>query len=67
MVRRSYAFVRPLAAGQLVERFSLKAFVECCRLVDEDVAGTKDVDLGMMTGAGIVPGPLGRQPKVPAS
>src|SRR5215211_8973887 len=44
----------------LVERFSLKALVECCRLVDEDVAGVKDVDLGMMTGAGIVPGPLAR-------
>ena len=48
------------ATEALVERFSLKALVECCRLVEEDVAGVKDVDLGMMTGAGIVPGPLAR-------
>ena len=44
----------------LVERFGLKAFVECCRLVEDGVAGIKDVDLGMMTGAGIMPGPLAR-------
>jgi enoyl-CoA hydratase/3-hydroxyacyl-CoA dehydrogenase len=46
------------ALDTLVERFGLKAFVECCRLVEEGVAGIKDVDLGMMTGAGIMPGPL---------
>ena len=44
----------------LVERFALKALTECCLLVEEGVAGVKDVDLGMMTGAGIVPGPLAR-------
>jgi enoyl-CoA hydratase/carnithine racemase len=44
----------------LVERFQLKALAECCRLVEEGVAGVKDVDLGMMTGAGIVPGPFAR-------
>jgi enoyl-CoA hydratase/3-hydroxyacyl-CoA dehydrogenase len=44
----------------LVDRFGLKAFVECCRLLEEEVAGTKDIDLGMMTGAGIMPGPLAR-------
>jgi enoyl-CoA hydratase/carnithine racemase len=48
------------ALGSLVERFGLKAFVECCRIVEEGVAGIKDVDLGMMTGAGIMPGPLAR-------
>jgi enoyl-CoA hydratase/carnithine racemase len=46
--------------GSVVERFTLKALVECCRLIDEDVAGVKDIDLGLMTGAGIVPGPLAR-------
>ncbi len=48
------------ALDTLVERFGLKALVECCRLVEDGVAGIKDVDLGMMTGAGIVPGPLTR-------
>jgi len=48
--------------GQMtvVERFQLKAFVEAVMLVDEGVTGTKDVELGMMMGAGILPGPLAR-------
>jgi len=44
----------------VVERFQLKAFTEAVMLVDEGVASTKDVDLGMMMGAGILPGPLAR-------
>src|SRR3954468_15499679 len=44
----------------VVERFQLKAFVEAMLLVDEGVSTTKDVDLGMMMGAGILPGPLAR-------
>ena len=44
----------------VVERFQLKAFVEAVMLVDEGVSNTKDVDLGMMMGAGILPGPLAR-------
>jgi len=44
----------------VVERFQLKAFVEAVLLVDEGVSTTKDVDLGMMMGAGILPGPLAR-------
>ncbi|HLL85939.1 MAG TPA: enoyl-CoA hydratase-related protein [Thermoleophilaceae bacterium] len=48
------------ATGELVERFTLKALVECCQLIEEDVAGVKEIDLGMMAGAGIVPGPLAR-------
>jgi enoyl-CoA hydratase / 3-hydroxyacyl-CoA dehydrogenase len=44
----------------VVERFQLKAFVEAVMLVDEGVTTTKDVDLGMMMGAGILPGPLAR-------
>ena len=39
----------------VVERFQLKAFVEAVMLVDEGVSTTKDVDLGMMMGAGILP------------
>jgi enoyl-CoA hydratase / 3-hydroxyacyl-CoA dehydrogenase len=48
------------AEATVVERFQLKAFTEAVMLVDEGVASTKDVDLGMMMGAGILPGPLAR-------
>ncbi len=44
----------------IVERFSLKAIVESCLVIEEGVAGAKDVDTGMMMGAGILPGPLSR-------
>jgi enoyl-CoA hydratase/3-hydroxyacyl-CoA dehydrogenase len=44
----------------VVERFQLKAFAEAVMVVDEGVAATKDVELGMMMGAGILPGPLSR-------
>ena len=48
------------AETTVVERFQLKAFTEAAMVVDEGVASTKDVDLGMMMGAGILPGPLAR-------
>ena len=48
------------ATGTVVERFQLKAFNEACMVLDEGVAGAKDIDLGMMMGAGILPGPLAR-------
>ncbi len=48
------------ATDTLVERFGLKALVESCLVIEEGVAGAKDVDLGMMAGAGIMPGPLQR-------
>lgn len=44
----------------VVERFQLKAFVEACLLISDGVSGVKDTDLGMMMGAGILPGPLAR-------
>lgn len=44
----------------VVERFGLKAFLEACLVLEDGVAGTKDIDLGMMMGAGILPGPLAR-------
>src|SRR5712691_11519567 len=44
----------------LVERFSLKAFVECCLILEEGVAQTRDIDLGMMTGTGMIPPPFAR-------
>src|SRR3954451_13570829 len=48
------------AAGTLVERFGLKALVECCLVLEEGIAGIKDIDIGMMAGAGILPGPFAR-------
>jgi enoyl-CoA hydratase/3-hydroxyacyl-CoA dehydrogenase len=47
-------------AEALVERFTLKAFVESCLVLEEGVATARDIDLGMMAGAGIMPPPLAR-------
>ena len=44
----------------LVERFTLKALVEACLVLEEGVAAMKDIDLGMMAGAGIIPPPFAR-------
>src|SRR6188508_1529534 len=45
---------------KLAERFELKAFVEACLVLEQDVAGIRDVDLGMMMGTGMIPGPFAR-------
>ena len=47
-------------APALIDRFTLKALVESCLVVEEGVASMKDVDLGMMAGAGIIPPPFAR-------
>src|SRR3954470_21996209 len=47
-------------AGALVERFGLKALVESCLVLEEGVASVKDIEIGMMMGAGILPGPFAR-------
>ncbi|MDQ3609181.1 MAG: 3-hydroxyacyl-CoA dehydrogenase NAD-binding domain-containing protein, partial [Actinomycetota bacterium] len=47
-------------AQELVERFTLKALVEACLLLEEGVATTREIELGMMTGAGMVPPPFAR-------
>jgi enoyl-CoA hydratase/3-hydroxyacyl-CoA dehydrogenase len=44
----------------LVERFSLKAIVEACLVLEEGEAAAKDIEIGMMMGAGILPGPFTR-------
>jgi enoyl-CoA hydratase/3-hydroxyacyl-CoA dehydrogenase len=46
--------------GTVVDRFTLKAFVEACLVLEEGVASLKDIEVGMMTGAGILPGPFAR-------
>jgi enoyl-CoA hydratase / 3-hydroxyacyl-CoA dehydrogenase len=48
------------ATGTLVERFSLKALVEACLVLEEGVASAKDIEIGLMMGAGILPGPFSR-------
>ncbi|GAC1324541.1 MAG: hypothetical protein NVSMB25_22160 [Thermoleophilaceae bacterium] len=48
------------ATGELVERLSLKTLVESCLVLEDGIAGIKDIDIGMMAGAGILPGPFAR-------
>ena len=48
------------ATSTLVERFSLKALVEACLVLEEGVGGAKDIEIGLMMGAGILPGPFTR-------
>jgi len=49
-----------LDSARLVERFTLKALVESCLVLEENIATVKDIDLGMMAGAGIIPPPFAR-------
>jgi enoyl-CoA hydratase/3-hydroxyacyl-CoA dehydrogenase len=49
-----------LDTAALVDRFTLKALVESCLVLEEGVAAMKDIDLGMMAGAGIMPPPFAR-------
>ena len=49
-----------ISTERLVERFSLKAFVESCLVLEEGVASIRDIDLAMMTGFGIIPPPFAR-------
>ena len=50
----------PAVDEALAERFQLKAFVESCLVLEEGIAGVRDIDLGMMMGTGMVPGPFAR-------
>ncbi len=45
---------------ELADRFVLKAFVECCLLLEEGVASLRDIDLGMLAGTGLNPPPFAR-------
>ena len=42
-------------AEDLVARFSCRALIEACKLVEEGVCSVRDIDVGMMTGAGLDP------------
>ncbi|MGI8749033.1 MAG: 3-hydroxyacyl-CoA dehydrogenase/enoyl-CoA hydratase family protein [Thermoleophilaceae bacterium] len=44
----------------LVQRTSLKTLVEACLVLQEGESSAKDIEIGMMMGAGILPGPFTR-------
>jgi enoyl-CoA hydratase/3-hydroxyacyl-CoA dehydrogenase len=48
------------AAATLVDRMGLKTLVESCLVLEEGVASAKDIEMGMMMGAGVLPGPFTR-------
>ena len=41
--------------AELVELLSLKTFLEACLVLEEGVATHRDIDFGMMAGAGLIP------------
>jgi enoyl-CoA hydratase / 3-hydroxyacyl-CoA dehydrogenase len=45
---------------KVAERFQLKALVEACLVLEEGIAGVRDIDLGLMMGTGMIPGPFAR-------
>jgi enoyl-CoA hydratase/carnithine racemase len=45
---------------KIAERFTLKAIVEACLVLEEGIAGVREIDLGLMMGTGMVPGPFAR-------
>jgi enoyl-CoA hydratase/carnithine racemase len=45
---------------RVADRFQLKALVEACLVLEEGIAGVRDIDLGLMMGTGMVPGPFAR-------
>jgi enoyl-CoA hydratase/3-hydroxyacyl-CoA dehydrogenase len=48
------------ALSSIVDRMGLKTLVESCLVLEEGVASTKDIEIGMMMGAGVLPGPFTR-------
>ena len=48
------------ALASVVDRMGLKTLVEACLVLEEGVASLKDIEIGMMAGAGVLPGPFTR-------
>jgi enoyl-CoA hydratase/3-hydroxyacyl-CoA dehydrogenase len=48
----------------IVDRFTLKAFVESCLVLEEGISSLREIDLGMMAGAGIMPPPFARADQI---
>ena len=42
-------------AQELIDMFGARALIESCLLVEEGISSTRDIDVGMMTGAGLDP------------
>ena len=42
-------------AQELIDMFTSRALIEACLLVEEGVSSVRDIDVGMMTGAGLDP------------
>lgn len=51
-------------AGELALRSGMRALVEAVLIVEEGIGNAREVDLGMMMGAGIAPGPLAQADKL---
>ena len=51
---------QPQIDAGIAERFTLKAIVEACLVLEEGIAGVREIDLGLMLGTGMVPGPFAR-------
>jgi enoyl-CoA hydratase/carnithine racemase len=51
---------KPQIDERIADRFQLKALVEACLVLEEGIAGVRDIDLGLMMGTGMVPGPFAR-------
>ncbi len=51
-------------AKDVVERFTLKALVESCLVLEEGIASLREIELGMMAGAGIMPPPFARADQI---
>jgi enoyl-CoA hydratase/3-hydroxyacyl-CoA dehydrogenase len=56
--------IDPALAGELALRSGMRALVEAILIVEEGIGNAREVDLGMMMGAGIVPGPLAQADKL---
>jgi enoyl-CoA hydratase/3-hydroxyacyl-CoA dehydrogenase len=50
----------PFDTQALIDRFMLKALVESCLVLEEGIASMREIDLGMMAGAGVIPPPFAR-------
>ncbi len=62
--RASMSMAADLDTEALIDRFTLKALVESCLVLEEGVASMREIDLGMMAGAGIIPPPFARADQV---
>ncbi len=56
----STADTHPELHEAIADRFTLKAFVEACLVLEEGIAGVREIDLGLMMGTGMIPGPFAR-------